>query len=315
MNVNGEDCPDDSDSHGCPRYCDEQHGEVLCPAYEDHLGCKPKALCMMKSKGADGRDCPSHSVCPKECGVDELLCGDGIDSNGCKNADRCLPRGKDHDGGLCTTACPPVCLENQVKCDGPIKANGCKDVDSCVDKVIGHDGLQCSTVCPISCSATETMVPGDVDANGCPLPCTCVASKILGEWTNEGSCNGDGDDPTCGAGTQLQSRTCTDGTIDKCTVVDTHRSVTCAVAGTALPVCVTCPEGFVQYNRKCYKFSTEEATWDDARSACQSLSEDGAYDLVSIDSQELATALKHILIIGLALTISSSKEPLHGSMG
>ena len=55
---------------------------------------------------------------------------------------------------------------------------------------------------------------------------------------------------------------------------------------------VTCPEGFVQYNRKCYKFSTEEATWDDARSACQSLSEDGAYDLVSIDSQELATALK-----------------------
>lgn len=63
------------------------------------------------------------------------------------------------------------------------------------------------------------------------------ASKILGEWTNEGSCNGDGDDPTCGAGTQLQSRTCTDGTIDKCTVVDTHRSVTCAVAGTALPVC------------------------------------------------------------------------------
>ena len=55
---------------------------------------------------------------------------------------------------------------------------------------------------------------------------------------------------------------------------------------------VTCPEGFVQYNRKCYKFSEEEATWDDARSACQSLSEDGAYDLVSIDSQELATALK-----------------------
>ena len=99
-----------------------------------------------------------------------------MDSNGCKNADRCLPRGKDHDGGLCTTACPPVCLENQVKCDGPIKANGCKDVDSCVDKVIGHDGLQCSTVCPISCSATETMVPGDVDANGCPLPCSCVGT-------------------------------------------------------------------------------------------------------------------------------------------
>ena len=55
---------------------------------------------------------------------------------------------------------------------------------------------------------------------------------------------------------------------------------------------MTCLEGFVQYNRKCYKFSTENATWDNARSACQSLSEDGAYDLVSIDSQELGTALK-----------------------
>merc|ERR1719346_455937 len=91
-NINGEDCPDDSDSHGCPRYCDEQNGEVLCQAFEDHLGCKPKALCMKKTVGADGRECPSHSVCPKECKADEMLCGDGEDSNNCKNADRCLPR-------------------------------------------------------------------------------------------------------------------------------------------------------------------------------------------------------------------------------
>ena len=64
-----------------------------------------------------------------------------------------------------------------------------------------------------------------------------LASKVLGEWANEGSCHADGDDPTCGAGSQQQKRTCTDGTIDKCTAEDTERTVTCQIAGTALPVC------------------------------------------------------------------------------
>jgi len=285
-NINGEDCPDDSDSHGCPRYCDEQNGEVLCQAFEDHLGCKPKALCMKKTVGADGRECPSHSVCPKECKADEMLCGDGEDSNNCKNADRCLPRGKDNNGELCPIQCPPACLENQVKCEGQIKANGCRDVDSCVDKVFGNDGAQCHTVCPITCSATETVQSGGVDDNGCPLADTCVAPKTFGEWANEGSCHGEGDDPTCGAGSQQQKRTCTDGTIDKCTTTETQRTVTCEVAGTALPVCIVCPDDFVQYQRRCYKFSTDEKSWDDARTACQGDSTE--YDLVTIDSQELA---------------------------
>ena len=64
-----------------------------------------------------------------------------------------------------------------------------------------------------------------------------TASKILGEWANEGSCNGEGEDITCGPGSQHQRRACTDGTIDKCTAEETQRTVTCEVAGTALPVC------------------------------------------------------------------------------
>ena len=61
--------------------------------------------------------------------------------------------------------------------------------------------------------------------------------KLLGAWRNEGGCNGQGDDPTCGSGTQVQKRTCTDGTVEKCTDADKQRTVTCAVAGTKLPDC------------------------------------------------------------------------------
>ena len=71
-----------------------------------------------------------------------------------------------------------------------------------------------------------------------------IAPKSFGDWTNDGQCSGTGDDPSCGAGSQFQTRTCTDGTVDKCidganaqTEADTKRTVTCAVAGTELPIC------------------------------------------------------------------------------
>ena len=66
----------------------------------------------------------------------------------------------------------------------------------------------------------------------------CVVEKALGEWTNEGGCVGTGEDKSCGPGTQQQVRTCTDGTTDKCTEIDTKQSVVCSEAGTALPACV-----------------------------------------------------------------------------
>ena len=61
--------------------------------------------------------------------------------------------------------------------------------------------------------------------------------KILGAWTNEGTCQAAGQDPACGPGTQNQVRTCTDGTLDKCTDDEKQRGVTCLAAGTELPSC------------------------------------------------------------------------------
>ena len=56
--------------------------------------------------------------------------------------------------------------------------------------------------------------------------------KVLGDWENEGTCNAFGGVPTCGDGIQVQSRTCVDGTVDKCKDEDTHRITTCKHAGT-----------------------------------------------------------------------------------
>ena len=59
---------------------------------------------------------------------------------------------------------------------------------------------------------------------------------MVGEWKNEGQCNGKGSS-TCGEGDQVQVRQCTDGTVEKCTDEDKRKIVTCNAAGTALPDC------------------------------------------------------------------------------
>ena len=64
-----------------------------------------------------------------------------------------------------------------------------------------------------------------------------IAPKSFGEWKNEGTCIATGDFPDCGPGTQVQKRTCSDGTVDKCTEADKQRTVVCTMAGTQLPVC------------------------------------------------------------------------------
>ena len=48
----------------------------------------------------------------------------------------------------------------------------------------------------------------------------------------------------------------------------------------------TCPDDFVHFQQKCYKFSTEKKSWSDARAACQAI---GEYDLAIVDNAELAT--------------------------
>ena len=62
---------------------------------------------------------------------------------------------------------------------------------------------------------------------------------------NEGACIGDSLHPNCGPGNQIQVRTCTDGSnasrfpVERCTVEDKRRTVSCAVSGTELPNCIT----------------------------------------------------------------------------
>ena len=62
-------------------------------------------------------------------------------------------------------------------------------------------------------------------------------TKTIENWRNEGTCSGTGSDPSCGEGTIVQIRNCTDGTEEKCTEQDRRRSVACDVAGEALPAC------------------------------------------------------------------------------
>ena len=62
---------------------------------------------------------------------------------------------------------------------------------------------------------------------------------------NEGACIGDSLHPDCGPGIQIQVRTCTDGSnasrfpVERCTEEEKIRTVSCAVAGTELPSCIT----------------------------------------------------------------------------
>ena len=53
---------------------------------------------------------------------------------------------------------------------------------------------------------------------------------------------------------------------------------------------VTCPDDFVQFQRKCYMVSADEKTWSEARTACKGL--DGEYELVSVDNNDQATFIK-----------------------
>ena len=58
--------------------------------------------------------------------------------------------------------------------------------------------------------------------------------KKLGNWTTSGNCESIGEYDGCGEGKVSQTRTCVDGTSDKCSTVDTARKVDCT-----LPSCYT----------------------------------------------------------------------------
>ena len=99
---------------------------------------------------------------------------DGVDSKGCKNADMCLPRGRDYDGNLCPEKCPPMCADNEFICPGTLQGTGCRGESFCVEKTLDSNGLECPLICPVICNDREEVVGGDLDVRGCPTDNTCV---------------------------------------------------------------------------------------------------------------------------------------------
>ena len=137
--VNGEFCPDDSASHGCPKLCFDSeiegrfpNNEVLCHVYEDVTGCKPEAKCYQKQKDDNDEFCYASSVCPVQCKEDEIECSGGTDDVGCARAPVCLPTGTDEDGNSCPAECPPTCPSGTKLCEGGKLPNGCNLPGTCI---------------------------------------------------------------------------------------------------------------------------------------------------------------------------------------
>ena len=150
--ITGAFCPDPSDSHGCPKICNDD--EYLCDTFEDENGCKNEAVCEDTTVGDDGSNCPPYSVCPENCKVNELTCPGDMDENGCKNPDTCLTMTRDVNGELCPINCPGECLEDEIHCEGLTTDEGCKGPDICQavgvkTKPLEQIGEPCPGFCPI----------------------------------------------------------------------------------------------------------------------------------------------------------------------
>ena len=60
------------------------------------------------------------------------------------------------------------------------------------------------------------------------IPCELPdCSRIVGEWMITVTCETSGEGKSCGPGLHTLTRTCMDGTADKCTSVETTRTVSC----------------------------------------------------------------------------------------
>jgi len=176
--VNGEACPADSGSHGCPIQCCAP--DIVCPGEKDAVGCLEPSTCESTSTGMDGATCPEHSDCPTICEPYEVKCpNDNVDANNCKLKDHCIKQERDYDGELCTVHCPKECNDNEVHCPGLRNEMGCFEEDQCITRAIktkGSDaGGLCPGWCPPLCLHGEIKCPSQVDpCDGCPTEEICV---------------------------------------------------------------------------------------------------------------------------------------------
>ena len=189
--VNGNACPQNSDSHGCPISC--CNPLVQCPAENGALGCLDPATCVDPTKKTDEEtgmeitdedgnpvDCPLHSHCPTVCKPNEVKCEvTETDHDGCKLPDECITQDRDHEGQLCTVHCKIICDEDETFCPGQRNEKGCLEPDQCIKRAIkttGSDkGGLCPGWCPPICQHGEVKCPSQVDpCDGCPTEEICV---------------------------------------------------------------------------------------------------------------------------------------------
>merc|ERR1712241_1185039 len=112
----GQCCPEESDSHGCPKTCPP--GTVLCPARDGPLGCKEEPECNDRSTNGDDEYCPESSDCPTVCPPNHVDCPGGVDDTGCKNTDLCIEEHRDFNGDIWPVHCPENCKDDEVFCPG-----------------------------------------------------------------------------------------------------------------------------------------------------------------------------------------------------
>ena len=190
-NNNGEFCPDESDSHHCPRECYTETGSdsdssahhlALCRFEEDENGCKPEPRCFIRQKDSEGQYCSTESTCPVQCSADKIMCSDGFDRRGCRRPAKCIERHKDKNGDYCDMHCPLTCTESQMWCPGIILENGCQGNDQCIDiesfGIRMNDGKPCPAFCPIFCSAGKILIENQEDDNGCIKPPSCSGGSF-----------------------------------------------------------------------------------------------------------------------------------------
>ena len=87
----------------------------------------------------------------------------------------------------------------------------------------------CSDGAREQCSFEDTERVVSCNEHDCPREIT--------EWENIGSCQGIGEDKTCGDGIQHQTRNCKDGTTNKCLDIEVRRTLSCNETGNELPKC------------------------------------------------------------------------------
>ena len=110
----------------------------------------------------------------------------------------------------------------------------------------------------------------------CRLP---DCPKILGPWNDDGPCNAIGNDKTCGPGNQKQSRSCRNGTHDKCTVLDELQTIPCSLPDCpkelghwvndgpcqAVEIATSCGVGRLKQFRNCTDGTTDLCEYEDMK--------------------------------------------------